>query len=145
MPGIGPAGTFAFGFIGNGSGSGTQVTGTYTPVSSNHVNIGSLVLSDWRYGKFGDMVIVGGKMELTPDAPQVPTSFEVTLPITDQNFDDDSQAGGMGVDNGAGGSGTIVFRVLSVGSAKRVVFSNDKINGADASVYSVYFLYAIQH
>lgn len=62
------------------------LTGTYTPTYANVANVASFgTVSDFTYGRFGNIVIGGGRVSIDPTSAAVNTEFTVTLPIA-SNF-----------------------------------------------------------
>ncbi len=76
-------------------------SGTYTPGTTNNINVTTSVGAVCQYKRNGNVVTVSGSVNVTVIANNTDTAMEIDLPIA-SDFGSSTQAGGSGVFYGSG-------------------------------------------
>lgn len=75
----------------------STTSGTYTPTLTNGANVASSVSYRASYSRVGNVVTVGGRVEIDPTAAGADTRLKISLPIA-SNLADNLDCSGMAID-----------------------------------------------
>lgn len=115
--------------------------GTYTPAASNFSNISSNArYSSTMYTRVGNVVTVSGKIQIVPSASGQ-TSLDLSLPVSTNNFSDESQAAGVG--SYINGSSLATAKIYANASTQTIKFVYRAPDTAVADFFFT-FSYSIQ-
>jgi hypothetical protein len=120
----------------SGTPTGTVTSGTYTPTFTGVANFNTYANAAGTYIRVGNVVHVSLVADVTATtAALTATQFEVSLPITSNNFSSGSQAFGTGTQYNAGGTAMASAVVASKNGAQVInVFYNAAVNSSQTFV-----------
>lgn len=113
-------------------------SGTYTPTLTNVANLDASTAYECQYLRVGNVVHVGGRVDVDPTGAGASTQLGISLPIA-SNFAASSDCGGTGFSPGVAGQGAAVVPDAANNRAQLQF-----VSGATLSNQSMYFTFTYE-